>query len=296
MNSLDHMLRYAAHGWPVFLLSATKVPVALCGDECRAHRSDPAACESCDCLMCHGFYAATRDPDRIKEMVRRRPDGCVAIRTGAPSGLVVIDIDPPAGLKTLATLDEDGLLPGTLMAMTTRDCGLHLYYAYPGLKIRQGAGKLGDGVDVKSDGGYVLAPPSLNLKSGRRYMWAGDGRFDHPLTPLHPEVVERLKPPPPASDRHVFEGPQAAFWSDFQHAGSSPRNRMRGLLNAVLNAPNGHLNNTLIWASCRAGEMVAAGEVDKATAERALLRAAEEAGHPTGSAERTIASGIGRTL
>jgi hypothetical protein len=95
--------QYAAHGWPVFVLTASKRPVALCRAEaCQDHRGDPRASEACQCLTCHGFYAATLDHDRIDAMFDRHPDGLVAIRTGRPSGLVVVDVDPPVGLRTMA--------------------------------------------------------------------------------------------------------------------------------------------------------------------------------------------------
>ena len=60
-------LRYAAAGWPVFLLGRTKRPLANC-DQCPTGDAshDPQACR---CLTCHGFYAATRDPRTIARML-----------------------------------------------------------------------------------------------------------------------------------------------------------------------------------------------------------------------------------
>lgn len=290
MSTLDHALAYAGRGWPVFLLSEDKIPLRNCWacDFTRnktgphKHPDTPEAKEACDCLTCHGFYAATVDEGRVRAMAERSPRGCLAIRTGAPSGLVVVDVDPPEGLRTLAILDEGGLLPGTLMAMTGRESGLHLYYAHPGVKIPTKPGALGKGVDVKGDGGYVIAPPSRHPKTGQRYMWAGDGRSDHEPAPLHPGVVERLR-----------ERPRPAPAARAARCGS-PRGRLAGLVNTVLNAPPHQANNVLHWAACRCGELIAAGEVDRATAEQALQAAAEERGQLPGEARRTIASGLGR--
>jgi hypothetical protein len=61
-------------------------------------------------------------------------------------------------------------LPPTLQAITGGG-GFHLYFRAPeGVEIRNSAGKLGAGVDVRGNGGYVLLPPSLHI-SGRRYAW-----------------------------------------------------------------------------------------------------------------------------
>ena len=61
----------AAEGWPVFVLGRTKRPVANC-PACRERRTPTTTRPRCDCLTCHGFYAATTDPDRIAAMLRRR--------------------------------------------------------------------------------------------------------------------------------------------------------------------------------------------------------------------------------
>src|SRR5205814_8101 len=77
---LRNAIRYADHGWPVFLLGRTKRPLANC-DPCKHAPTghDPAACE---CLTCHGFYAATTDPERLTAMCALHPRGMLAIRTG----------------------------------------------------------------------------------------------------------------------------------------------------------------------------------------------------------------------
>jgi hypothetical protein len=149
---LGHALSYAAHGWPVFVLGRSKRPLANCA-ACRHTRPshDPAAC---GCLTCHGFYATTCDPDRIRALLAAVPRGLLAIRTGAVSGLVVTDIGPRHG----------GTLPPDLMTRTTfvatANGGLHLYYRHPGDRISSRPLPGLPGIDVKADGGYIVAPPS----------------------------------------------------------------------------------------------------------------------------------------
>lgn len=97
------------------------------------------------------------------------PDANVGIVTGAISNLVVLDVDGPTGEATLARLIEEyGSLPKTPESRTGH--GRHLYFKHPGTPVRTTAGKLGEGLDVRGDGGYVIAPPSVH-ESGARYQW-----------------------------------------------------------------------------------------------------------------------------
>lgn len=91
--------------------------------------------------------------------------------TGEPSGLVVLDIDPRnGGTDALADLEQrQGPLPPTVEAITGGG-GRHFYFRHPGHRVKSRSG-LAPGVDVKADGGYVVAAPSLH-GSGRSYSWA----------------------------------------------------------------------------------------------------------------------------
>jgi len=299
-------LGYAAHGWPVFVLSSTKVPVRNC-EPCRTEHTTADAMEACECLTCHGFHAATTDPARITAMFARHPNGLLAVRTGATSGTVVIDIDPPAGLRTLAHLDEAAVLPGTVMQMTGRPGGLQMFYAHPGpdVRITSRPGALGPGVDVKADDAYVVVPPSVHPKTGRAYRWSGNGRYDYPLTPLHPVLVDRLRAvqpsPRPQTDPQAMLGPsrrRGRFWDQFaQPSKGTPYNRVHGLVKTVLSAREGERNSTLHWAACRVADMAADGTlgpgtgVDVSAAVRALADAALEIGLTPAEVRATIASG-----
>jgi hypothetical protein len=95
----------------------------------------------------------------------------VAIATGAPSGLVVLDVDAKSGgLNALAELEQQhGKLPTTPTAHTGSG-GKHYFFRYPlGAKIGNRTGIV-PGIDVRGDGGYVIAPPSDHA-SGGRYSW-----------------------------------------------------------------------------------------------------------------------------
>lgn len=91
----------------------------------------------------------------------------VGISTGKESGITVIDIDAgKGGLQTWQALSEKYQLPLTY-TVRTGGGGLHLYFSYcPELKT--GTDVLGPGIDIRNDGGYIVAPPSLH-SSGNLY-------------------------------------------------------------------------------------------------------------------------------
>jgi DNA-binding transcriptional ArsR family regulator len=107
---------------------------------------------------------ATTDPGRIRRWWSRWPETNIGIPTGERSGLLVLDIDDH-GFTSLDALEEEhGPLPETL-TVRTGGGGMHLYLKYPpGSGIRNSAGKVGLGLDVRGEGGYVVAPPSRTDK------------------------------------------------------------------------------------------------------------------------------------
>lgn len=110
-----------------------------------------------------GFYAATTDKKQIEEW-RTRLTGCNwAAATGKASGIFVVDID----IKNMAKGDQSfyKLLEGKprwprTYTVKTPSGGLHYYFNYDD-RVRNlvNIGEFG-GIDIKSDGGYVLVPPS----------------------------------------------------------------------------------------------------------------------------------------
>lgn len=117
----------------------------------------------------HGYRDASIDPVQIAAMFATRRN--IGIRTGGQ--LLVIDVDPRSGgLESMAQLvAEHGALPVTAR-VNTRDGGYHLYLRLPaGGTARCGPLRGYEGIDVKGDGGYVVAPPSIH-PSGATYTWA----------------------------------------------------------------------------------------------------------------------------
>jgi Bifunctional DNA primase/polymerase, N-terminal/Primase C terminal 1 (PriCT-1) len=85
----------------------------------------------------------------------------------------VVDVDSLDAEAELKKLEREyGDLPATVESITAR--GRHLFFEWPGKPVRNSAGKIAPGVDVKGDGGYVLAPPSVH-PTGKNYAWSVDG-------------------------------------------------------------------------------------------------------------------------
>jgi hypothetical protein len=110
----------------------------------------------------HGHLDATTDARRINAWWNRYPDANPAMPTGKRSGVFVLDVDRDGwGFGTLEALEaEHGELHKTY-AVRTGGGGVHYYFKLPeGVEIRNSAGKLGRGLDIRGEGGYVLLPGS----------------------------------------------------------------------------------------------------------------------------------------
>jgi putative DNA primase/helicase len=169
---------YASFGWPVFPVHSVRATHCSCGHADCAHPGKHPRTP-------HGFHDATTDPATLHQWWTHWPDANLGIPTGAVSGLLVLDIDPRhGGHLTVEDLEaEHGTFPPTVESLTGGG-GRHLFYAHPGGTIGSAAHRLGPGVDLKADGGYVIVPPSVHA-SGQRYLWeASSIPGEHPLAPV----------------------------------------------------------------------------------------------------------------
>lgn len=162
---LDSALGYARRGWPVFPLhTATSADNCSCGQpNCPSPGKHPRTR--------HGVNDATTDKAAIRSWWTRWPGANIGIATGASSGIVVLDRDDgKGGTESLQRLEAAyGDLPVTPVVRTGG--GLHLYFRRPPGNVRNKVALSGfPGFDVRADGGYVVAPPSLHV-SQRRYRW-----------------------------------------------------------------------------------------------------------------------------
>ena len=129
-------------------------------------------------------WGKTTHPKIIRQDFRRWRDANLGIATGAVSRIFVIEADTIEGhgVDGLASIKEleakHGPLPETLIAISPSG-SVHRYYRHPGeeVKIWSTAGELAPGVDIKGDGGMVIAPPSIKPGVGV-YGWLNEG---HPI-------------------------------------------------------------------------------------------------------------------
>ena len=113
-------------------------------------------------LTYNGFWDATTNERHIKAWWGRWPAANIGVPTGERSGLLVLDVDPrDGGPQSLIALERrNGPLPRTARARTG-GAGVHVFFKYPAQKqVRNSAGWLGPGLDVRGEGGYVVVPPS----------------------------------------------------------------------------------------------------------------------------------------
>lgn len=125
-------------------------------------------------LTRNGCKDATTDAAQIKAWWQKYPNANIGLATGSVSQNVFVidlDIDEDRGIDGYHSLEdwqrEHGDFPETWTAITGRG-GYHLYYRGNG-RIKNRAGII-DGVDIRGNGGYVVAPPSIH-KNGNRYEW-----------------------------------------------------------------------------------------------------------------------------
>jgi Bifunctional DNA primase/polymerase, N-terminal/Primase C terminal 1 (PriCT-1) len=120
----------------------------------------------------NGVDDATTDEAKIREWWEMWEDANVGIVVGKEAGLFVLDIDPRNdGDKTLSALEaKHSTLPET-RTQDTGGGGFHFLFKYPDFAVKNDSkGEIGRGLDIKSDRGLIVAPPSLHV-SGKRYRW-----------------------------------------------------------------------------------------------------------------------------
>jgi putative DNA primase/helicase len=163
---LEYALYYSSMGWQIFPAHTIRNGRCSCGKSCRSPGKHP--------MTRNGLKDATTDRSQILKWWNKAPDANIAIRTGKETDLLVLDIDTKSnGFDSLETLENTFYpLPSTLTSITGSN-GRHFCFKHPGGKIKTQSRVL-DGIDIRADGGYIIAPPSRHI-SGHTYRW-GDIR------------------------------------------------------------------------------------------------------------------------
>lgn len=134
----------------------------------------PLACRDKVPAVVDGCKAATTERTTIERWWDKNPQYNIGIATGnKSSGLVVIDldVDKNKGIDGYDVLrdwqNKHGKLPETWQSITGRG-GYH--YFYKDAIVHSNRVGLYEGVDIRGEGGYIVAPPSVH-PNGNIYEW-----------------------------------------------------------------------------------------------------------------------------
>lgn len=177
---LNSALHYARSGYPVFPLH--NVLLRNGNLECSCHCWRGCKNQGKHPRTLNGLDDATTNENKIIDWWEKYPNANIGLITGIESGIIVLDIDVKYGgeysLDELQDIYKSNLkanyepLPATLTTVTGSR-GRHLYFKYPlNFTIKGSASKVADGLDIRANGNYVVAPPSNHI-SGNNYEWLG---------------------------------------------------------------------------------------------------------------------------
>lgn len=239
-------------------------------------------------LTPNGCKDATADASQVQRWAEEHPGCNWAIATGSASGgnLLVVDVDgiwDTPGDAWTEIVNSAGGMPDTPTVLSGSGHGMHWYFALPrGVRVGNSAGKLARGIDVRCEGGYVIAPPSEH-PSGSRYAWVRPPS-DASIKPIPAPLLDLLLP----KARRLPGAPPRVAASSTSLALRILDEECRRIAGAVV----GTRNQTTFAASAAVGNLVAGGELVLAVAARALLEAALACGLPQREAENVVANGL----
>lgn len=214
--------------------------------------------------------SATLDPDTITEWYTRWPEADVCIKTGVGSNLVVVDWDVyKAGEDAVWPL---GSPPDTYTAYTPKG-GIHWYFTHPGYPVANSAGALAEYVDVRGDGGMVVAYQEVQPR---------------PLRPIPEEwAAKRVSP---LVDPNVSLEPVNPFVPSKNHAWAN--NLYKLALAEIRGAPEGKRNFILYAQASDVYRLVWGGRLDKDTVTNEMAQTAYENGMEPQEIAATLTSAM----
>ncbi len=267
---LQAALNYAARGWPLLPLHGIRDGACDCGAaECSSPGKHPIGR-----AVPRGLHDATIDPAVIRAWWQRWPNANVGVCTGEESGFIVLDVDSAEALDLLKSSGRN-IPDDALWQLTGRGC--QYLFAHPGFRVPNSTSKVAAEVDVKGDGGYIVAPPSMHYL-GSCYEWKSDCEPG----PAPEWLLNFLRQPAamapltPASMTNILD-------VDLLTTVHGAAERMR-------QAPERTRNTTLNAVAFSLGRRAALG-LHRDAAEAALVGAAMAAGLGEAETRRTFASG-----
>jgi hypothetical protein len=223
-------------------------------------------------------------PDEITAWAEQYPDANWAVVTGAVSGIVVIDTDTQEAEEYAQSLG----LPATL-TVHTGGGGHHRYYAHPGIRVGNKQAVHGvKGLDIRGDGGYVVAPPSIH-PSGNAYVWAGQPGEKLAALPSWAwteDQKQNVSSQPPNNNGNGNGKREEAYIR------SAIEGKLRDATSRVAQAPDGAKHEVLREAANMLGGYIHLQIIDDQVIKRELMQALPSTVKDRGLAERTIEDGL----
>lgn len=212
-------------------------------------------------LCQNGFKSATMDRVVLQEWNKKFYDCNIGIPTGTINNIFVVDIDGEIGAKSLIALEN---IYGKLDAPTViTGKGKHLYFKMPeNTNIKSSVSKIANHIDIRANGGYVVAPPSVH-ENGHLYTWENFAlNQDFPEAPnwLISLISNTEKQHSPVSD----------------------------VLEEISNAPQGQRNNTLYKRSISLIGRAMRENLNIADIKENIINAAMQSGLSTEEALKTF--------
>jgi hypothetical protein len=232
-----------------------------------------------------GFKSAAADRARIIDMFRVNGAKLIGVPTGALNKIIVVDVDVKGGAKGLDWLNQHSdALPPT-RTHKTRSGGLHLIFQCPSdVEIRNSAGRVAPGIDVRGEGGYVVWPPSEGYQ-------VADA-----IAPAEmPTWLIRACLPPEIPAQPIYEPVERLDQGGTRYGLAA----LAAETLAVRNAPFGQQETTLNGAALKLGALVAGGHLDESVARDELVRAGNSMSSQPGEPKWTtkdIAQKVGRGM
>ena len=218
-NTLVHALGYLSRGWSVIPVPhGTKTPK----------------------IKWEPYQIIRADEEQVRAWFEEKKSN-IAIVTGKISGIVIVDIDLGADISGLD-------LPATPTILSGGG-GKHLYYRYPeGIdRIQNSAGIIRPHIDIRADGGMIIAPPSIH-PSGNPYVF--DTGSPRTMAVLPEWIWKQDESKKPKTQR--ISKAEKNNWSDFMETKNNEGTRNANTtkyVGKILSDLSEELWHTAGWAS-----------------------------------------------
>lgn len=249
-------------------------PVSLYAQRLARHGLKVFPCQEDKKPACKWGELATTRPEGIPMLWRTYPGVLIGVATGADSGFDVLDIDLYKPEADDWYQEHCARMPRTRMHRT-RSGGLHLLFRHRE-NMRNSAGKIATGVDVRGDGGYIIWWPA-----------AGCEVVDKSSAHQWPAWLVEMAQPPLLPKANIMNKPL-----DLRNIEKKVQNAVRCAVHAVASAPEGGRNDRLNAETFSLARFIPEGYLTATEIAYAMSAAALQAGLSEPEIQKTIASAL----